>query len=509
MAYLLGIDIGTSGTKTILIDETGRVLARATREYPLSTPRPLWSEQNPSDWTEATFATIRAVLNLSQIDPKEVKGVGLSGQMHGAVFLDENDQVLRPAILWNDQRTQAECDWIMQTIGREKVVELISNPVLTGFTAGKIVWLRNNEPETFAKVRKVLLPKDYIRLQLTGEYATEVSDASGTALFNVRKREWSEEMLDGCGIPRDWMPQSYESPEVSGRITEAASAQCGLPAGTPVVGGGGDQAAGAVGNGIVETGIVSSTVGTSGVVFAFADQPIVDPSLRLHTFCHAVPGKWHLMGVMLSAGGSLQWYRDAFCQPEKTVAAALGKDPYDLITAEADSPPVGAEGLIFLPYLTGERTPYPDPHARGVFFGITRRSDRAHFARAILEGVAMGLRDSFEIMREMKLPITQVRASGGGARSAVWRQIQADVTGFPHVTINVDEGPALGVALLAGVGAGIYPSVETACKTVIQVEKQTDPCTVNHAAYNRFYAVYRALYAQLKGQFSEIARIVG
>ncbi len=509
MAYLLGIDIGTSGTKTILIDETGRVLARATREYPLSTPRPLWSEQNPSDWAEATFATIRAVLNLSQIDPKEVKGVGLSGQMHGAVFLDENHQVLRPAILWNDQRTQAECDWIMETIGREKVVELISNPVLTGFTAGKIVWLRNNEPETFAKVRKVLLPKDYIRLLLTGEFATEVSDASGTALFNVRKRDWAEEMLDGCGIPRDWMPKSYESPEVSGRVTEAASGKSGLPAGTPVVGGGGDQAAGAVGNGIVETGIVSSTVGTSGVVFAFADQPIVDPGLRLHTFCHAVPGKWHLMGVMLSAGGSLQWYRDAFCQPEKTVAAALGRDPYELITAEADAVPVGAEGLMFLPYLTGERTPYPDPHARGVFFGITRRSDRAHFARAILEGVALGLRDSFEIMREMKLPITQVRASGGGARSAVWRQIQADVTGFPHVTINVDEGPALGVALLAGVGAGVYPSVEAACKAVIKVEKQTDPCTINHAAYDRFYAVYRALYAQLKGQFSEIARIVG
>lgn len=509
MAYLLGIDIGTSGTKTILIDETGRVIARATREYPLSTPRPLWSEQNPSDWADAAFATIRAVLNLSQIDPKEVKGVGLSGQMHGAVFLDENHQVLRPAILWNDQRTQAECDWIMETIGREKVVELISNPVLTGFTAGKIVWLRNNEPETFAKVRKALLPKDYIRLLLTGEFATEVSDASGTALFNVRKRDWAEEMLDGCGIPRDWMPKSYESPEVSGRITEEASRKCGLPAGTPVVGGGGDQAAGAVGNGIVETGIVSSTVGTSGVVFAFADQPIVDPGLRLHTFCHAVPGKWHLMGVMLSAGGSLQWYRDAFCAAEKTVAAALGRDPYELITAEADAVPVGAEGLMFLPYLTGERTPYPDPHARGVFFGITRRSDRAHFARAILEGVALGLRDSLEIMREMKLPITQVRASGGGARSELWRQIQADVTGFPHVTINVDEGPALGAALLAGVGAGVYPSVEAACKAVIKVEKQTDPCTVNHAAYDRFYAVYRALYAQLKGQFNEIARIVG
>jgi xylulokinase len=509
MACLLGIDVGTSGTKTILIDETGHVAARATLEYPLYTPRPLWSEQDPADWWTAACGAIRDVLSATGINPKEVIGVGLSGQMHGAVFLDENDNVLRRAILWNDQRTQAECDWIMETIGREKVVELISNPVLTGFTAGKIVWLRNNEPETFAKVRRVLLPKDYIRLKLTGEYATEVSDASGTALFNVRKRDWADEMLEGCGIPRGWMPRAFESPEVSGRISAAASAATGLAEGTPVVGGGGDQAAGAVGNGIVETGIVSSTVGTSGVVFAFSDTPTVDPGLRLHTFCHAVPGKWHLMGVMLSAGGSLQWFRDAFCQEEKTVAAAMGRDPYELITAEAEKVPASAEGLLFLPYLTGERTPYPDPHARGVLFGLTRRSDRAHAARAIMEGVAFGLRDSFEIMKEMKLPIRQVRASGGGARSPLWRQIQADVTGFAHVTINVDEGPALGVALLAGVGAGVYPSVEAACRAVITVKEQTDPCAVSRAAYDRFYAVYRRLYAHLKDDFAEVARIVG
>jgi xylulokinase len=428
--------------------------------------------------------------------------------MHGSVFLDENDAVIRPAILWNDQRTQAECDWITATIGQDKVVDLTSNPVLTGFTAGKIVWLRNNEPESFARVRKVLLPKDYIRLRLTGEYATEVSDASGTAMFNVRKRAWADEMLDGCRIPRDWMPRAYESPEISGRVTAAASAATGLAEGTPVVGGGGDQAAGAVGNGIVETGIVASTVGTSGVVFAFSDQPVVDPKLRLHTFCHAVPGKWHMMGVMLSAGGSLQWYRDTFCQPEKVVAQALGKDPYELITAEAAEAPIGSEGLIFLPYLTGERTPYPDPHARGVMFGITRRSQRQHFARAVLEGVAYGLRDSFEIMREMKLPITQVRASGGGARSTLWRQIQADITGFHHVTINVDEGPALGVALLAGVGTGLYPSVQEACRSVIRIEKQTEPCTVNRAAYDRFYSVYGSLYGCVKEQFARISQLV-
>jgi xylulokinase len=509
MPYLIGIDIGTSGTKTILIGETGKVLARATQEYPLYTPKPQWSEQAPMDWWQAACVTARAVLQQSGIDPREVKGVGLSGQMHGSVFLDANNQVLRRALLWNDQRTQAECDWITETVGKEKVVELIANPVLTGFTAGKIVWLRNHEPETFAKVRKVLLPKDYIRLMLTGEYATEVSDASGTALFNVRRRAWADEMLDAIGIPRDWMPKSYESPEVSGRITEEAAALTGLAPGTPVVGGGGDQAAGAVGNGIVETGIVSATVGTSGVVFAFSDAPVVDPQLRLHTFCHAVPGKWHLMGVMLSAGGSLQWYRDTFAMPEKIVASALGRDPYELICAEAEKAPVGCEGLIFLPYLTGERAPYPDPNARGVLFGLTRRVDRNYVARAVLEGVAYGLRDSFAIMEGMHLPIRQVRASGGGARSPFWRQVQADVTGYTHVTINVDEGPALGVALLAGVGTGVYPSVEEACRAVIQAADSTEACTVNHAAYNRFHKVYQALYAHLKDDFAEVARIVG
>lgn len=507
MRYLLGIDIGTSGTKTILIDEEGNVRARATQEYPLYSPKPQWSEQDPEDWWTASCATVREVLQKSGVEPRDIKGIGLSGQMHGSVFLDKNDRVLRRALLWNDQRTQAECDWITQTVGREKVVELISNPVLTGFTAGKIVWLRNNEPKLYAQVAKVLLPKDFVRLRLTGEYATEVSDASGTALFNVRGRVWSDEMLAAIDIPREWMPTCYESQEISGRISEEAARLTGLEVGTPVVGGGGDQAAGAVGNGIVETGIVSSTVGTSGVVFAFSDEPVVDPQLRLHTFCHAVPGKWHLMGVMLSAGGSLQWYRDTFAMPEKVVAAALGKDPYDLICAEAAQAPVGSEGVIFLPYLTGERTPYPDPDARGVLFGLTRRTDRNAVARAVLEGVAYGLRDSFEIMQEMKLPIREVRASGGGARSSIWRHILADVTGHTHVTIGVDEGPALGVALLAGVGAGIYNSVEEACRATIKVKDTTDVCAVNRVVYDRYYKVYRSLYGHLKDDFAEVARI--
>lgn len=506
--YYLGIDIGTSGAKTLLINITGKAIASATDTYPLSTPRPLWAEQDPEDWWKATSSTIRSILSKSGINPSEIEGIGLSGQMHGAVFLDADNQALRPSIIWCDQRTQAECDWMTEQIGRDRVVELISNPILTGFTAGKIIWVRNNEPDIYKKIRKVLLPKDFIRLRLTGEFASEVSDASGTALFNVRKRRWADEMLDGAGISRDWMPKVYESPEISGRINERASAETGLKAGTPVVGGGGDQASGAVGSGIVETGIVSSTVGTSGVVFAFADEPVVDPQLRVHTFCHAVPDKWHLMGVMLSAGGSLRWYRDTFADAEVAAAELAGADPYDLITQEAASVEPGSEGLIFLPYLTGERTPYADPNARGVFFGATLRHGKAHFARSVYEGVAYGLRDSFEIFREMNVPVDQVRSSGGGAKSGMWRQMQADITGMEHALVNVDEGPAFGVALLAAVGTGAYASVAEACKSTIKVTSSTMPNNDLLELYGRYYQVYRNLYPALKDQFKEISRIV-
>ncbi|MCC6446129.1 MAG: xylulokinase [Armatimonadetes bacterium] len=508
MSALIGIDVGTSGTKTLLIDEAGGVLASATQEYPLYTPRPGWAEQDPEDWWQAAKTTVAEVLSKSGIRPAEIKGVGLSGQMHGSVFLDKDDRVIRPALLWCDQRTADQCAWITEKVGKDRVVAAVLNPVLTGFTAGKIVWLRDNEPENFGQLRKVLLPKDYVRFRLTGEYATEVSDASGTALFDVRRRRWSDVMLDGCGIPKEWMPASYESFEISGKISRAVAAETGLPEGTPVVGGGGDQAAGAVGNGIVRTGVVSSTMGTSGVVFAFADEPVFDPGLRVHTFCHAVPGKWHVMGVVLSAGGSLRWYRDTLSEMETAVGKAAGRDPYEIIAMEAAQAPAGSEGLIFLPYLTGERTPHADPYARGVFFGLTLRHSRAHTARSVMEGAAYAMRDSFEIFKEMSVPVSQVRASGGGARSPFWRQMQADITGQTHVTINADEGPAFGVALLAAVGTGLYASVEEACDAAIQVVTKTPPVPAITAVYNDFYPIYSALYGSLKPHFAEVQRAV-
>jgi len=504
MRYYLGLDIGTSGTKALLIDETCRPIASVTAEYPLSTPRPLWAEQDPAHWWDAVVSTTKSVLAKAGISGDAVAGIGLSGQMHGSVFLDGQDSVLRPAILWCDQRTQAECDWITERIGKDNLASTISNPVLTGFTAPKIVWLRNHEPDTYAKVAKVLLPKDYIRLKLTGVHATEVSDASGTALFDVANRNWSDRALEAAEIPRSWMPDSAESVEVTGWINAEAAAATGLAVGTPVVGGGGDQAAGAVGSGIVESGVVSSVVGTSGVVFAYADAHAVDPQPRVHTFCHAVPGKWHTMGVVLSAGGSLRWLRDTLYQSEYAAEQSGGDNAYNVITREAASVPAGSEGLIFLPYLTGERTPHPDPNARGVFFGLTLRHTRAHMARAVLEGVAFALNDTFTIFEDIGIDISQVRAPGGGAKSPIWRQIHADITGREHVTLSIDEGPALGVALLAAVGTGAFASVPDACRAAIRAVSSTAPDPADHIKYRRTYPIYRNLYSALKSQFAAI-----
>ncbi len=507
-SYLLGIDVGTTGAKALLIDGAGRVVTGATNEYPMFTPRPLWTEQNPADWWAATVQSIRQVLAETGIDPGQVAGVGLTGQMHGLVLLDAHGEVLRPCIMWNDQRTAAQCESITREVGAENVLRLTGNPVLPGFTAPKIAWVRDHEPEVYRRAAKVLLPKDYVRYRLTGGFFSEVSDASGTSLFDVGQRRWSDEMLKAVGVPPAWMPEVTESPVVSARVSPTAAGETGLLAGTPVVGGGGDQAAQAVGTGIVAEGVVSVTIGTSGVVFAASESYRVEPQGRLHAFCHAVPGMWHLMGVMLSAGGSFRWCRDALGDLEQAQARATGRDPYDLLTEAAAQVPPGCEGLIFLPYLTGERTPYPDPDARGVFFGLTLRHSKAHLTRAVLEGVTYGLRDSLELMRALGLSIEQVRASGGGARSALWRQILADVFAAEIVTVSVTEGAAYGAALLAAVGTGVYSSVAEACQAAVQVTGATQPGPAA-PIYADYYPIYRALYPALAPQFKALAPIVG
>ncbi|MBI3947944.1 MAG: xylulokinase [Armatimonadetes bacterium] len=510
MPCLLGIDVGTTGTKALVIGEDGRARGSATADHPLTTPRPGWAEQDPEEWWRATGAAVRAACERAAVAPESIAGVGLSGQMHGSVFLDESHRVLRPAILWCDQRTAPQCERITEAVGRDRVIAITCNPVLTGFTAPKIVWVKENQPEVYARVRRVLLPKDYIRFRLTGEFATEVSDASGTSLFDVPRRRWSGEILAALGIPEEWLPRVYESSEVSGRVSAAGAAKTGLKEGTPVVGGGGDQAAGAVGNGIAASGAVSISLGTSGVVLACADAPVMDPELRTHTFCHAVPGKWHVMGVVLSAGGSLRWYRDVVAAADADRARRQGVDPYELITAGAARAPIGSEGLLFLPYLTGERTPYPDPDARGVFFGLSLRHDRRHLARAVIEGVSFALRDSLEILREIGLTIGEVRVSGGGARSEVWRGILSAVLNVPLSQAAAEEGPAFGAALLAGVGVGTYPSVPEACARAIAARRVTEPPPPQRVrAYEEHYRLYRGLYPQLRGLFRQTASVVG
>lgn len=508
MTYLLGIDVGTTGTKTLLIQDDGKVVASASEEYPLHTPQPNWSEQDPADWWRAVCGSVRAVLDKVPGAATHIAGIGLSGQMHGAVFLDQDHQVIRPAILWNDQRTGEECVEITSRVGAARLMELACNPALTGFTAPKILWLRTHEPKHYERVRTILLPKDYVRFRLTGTFATEVSDASGTLLFDVKGRRWSKELLELLEIPREFLPDCAESQEVTGKVSRIAAEETGLREGTPVVGGGGDQAAGAVGTGVVSKGIISSTLGTSGVVFAFADKPEMDPQGRLHTFCHAVPGKWHMMGVMLSAGGSLRWFRDVLCHEEVAQAQQQGVEVYELLTAAAATVSPGAEGLIFLPYLAGERTPYPDPQARGVFIGLSLRHTKAHLVRAVLEGVTFGMRDSLEIMREQHIEARQIRASGGGGRSDIWRQIQADVFAAPVTSINVQEGPAFGVALLAGVGTGVYSSVPEACQATIRVVSETAPRPEVTAVYERYYHIYRSLYPLLRETFARLGELV-
>ncbi len=508
MSYLIGLDVGTSSAKTVLMDERGRVVFTTAPAYSFRTPKPLWAESDPADWWAAAVTALRELFARSGVAPGDIAGVGLTGQMHGLVLLDARGEVLRPCIMWNDQRTAAQCAALTKKIGRARILRLTGNPVLPGFTAPKIAWVAEHEPQVFRRIAKILLPKDYLRYKLSGEFFTDVSDASGTSLLDVAKRRWSDEMLRACRVPRAWLAEVTESPVASAKVSAAAAKATGLRAGTPIIAGAGDQAAGAVGCGIVRPGVVSCTLGTSGVVFAHADKYAPDPQGRLHAFCHAVPGKWHLMGVQLSSAGSFQWFKNNFGGEEIAREQAGGPNAYDSLTAAAATVPAGCEGLIFLPYLSGERTPHPDPNARGVFFGLTLRHGKAHLARAVLEGVTYGLRDALELMRGLGLKPREIVASGGGARSAFWRQMLADNFGAPIVTVSAAEGSAYGAALLAGVGAGVWPTVEAACTACVTETSRVQPQRAAAAVYRDYYSHFRALYPMLKGEFAALAATV-
>ena len=487
---LLGIDVGTGGCKALLVDSRGEVIAHATTEYPLSTPKPLWCEQDPEQWWSATSASIKKVLATANVEPGRVAGVGLTGQMHGLVLLDGHGEVLRPAILWNDQRCAEQCDEIHAMIGRETMIARTGKPVLTGFTAPKILWVRTHEPEVFRAAASMLLPKDFVRYRLTGMFQSDVTDASGTSLFDVGERRWSDEILETLRIPRAWLPEVTESPVACGAVSADGALVTGLVEGTPVVAGAGDQAAEAVGCGVVDDGSVSITIGTSGVVFAATRAFTPDPAGRLHAYCHATAGLWHVMGVMLSAGGSLRWYRDM-----------LGSDSYDTLIEAAAGVEPGCEGLLFLPYLSGERTPHADPHARGAFVGLTLRHGRSHLTRAVLEGITFGLKDSLELAGALGVAVTRVRVSGGGARSAMWRQLMADILNVEVATVNVTRGAAFGAALLAGVGVGAWPGVVDAARSVVRETDLLRP-GADRSVYDECYRRYRALYPALAPTFA-------
>jgi xylulokinase len=495
---LLGIDVGTSGSRALIVDETGSVVASATVEHaPFASPRTGWAEQDPRDWWRASAQAVSGVLAQPNISAGEIACIGFSGQMHGAVLLDERGEVLRPALIWCDQRTDAQCSAITELVGAARLIELTSNPAITGLTLPKLLWVREHEPETWSRVRSVLLPKDYVRFRLTGERATDVADASGTLVFDVAGRRWSDSMLDAVEIDKACLPTVFESPEITGRVSVDGAAATGLREGTPVVAGAGDQAAGAVGMGIVRPGAVSATIGTSGVVFAATDRPALDPAGRVHSFCHAVPGRWHVMGVTQAAGLSLRWFRDRFGVADPANLKE-DRDPYDLLCEEAASAPPGSDGLLWAPYLMGERTPHLDPHARAALVGLTAGHTRAHIVRAILEGVAFSLRDTLTIFEEMNVPVETIRLGGGGARAHVWRQIQADVYGRAVELVAAEEGAAYGAALLAGVGGGVWPSVDEACAQWVRIAARVDPDPAAVELMNTRYAAFRRVYPALR-----------
>ncbi len=507
MRYVIGIDIGTSGTKTVLFDEVGTVISSSTVEYPMYQPQNGYAEQDPADWYNASVSTVKSVIEKSGVKNTDIVGIGLSGQMHGLVMLDENGKVIRNSIIWCDQRTEKEVEEMNEKLGREKLIEITANPALTGWTAAKILWVKNNEPENYAKCRHILLPKDYIRYKLTGEFATEVSDASGMQLLDVPNRCWSREVCDALGINMDMLAKVYESCEITGYVTDEIAKLTGLAAGTPVVGGAGDNAAAAVGTGVVSDGKAFTTIGTSGVVFAHTSKVSIDPKGRVHTCCAAVPGCWHIMGVVQSAGLSLKWFRDNFCQAEKDTASLMGVDPYYLMDKEAETVPVGANRLLYLPYLMGERTPHLDPNARGMFFGLSAIHTKKDMLRAVMEGVTYALRDSVEICREMDINVSDMMACGGGGTSALWRQMLADQYGCSVKTTASKEGPALGVAILALVGAGVYGSVPEACEKIVKTDKIQEPIAENSKIYDEYFRLYDKIYPAVKAQFAELSQL--
>ncbi|MFM2123597.1 MAG: hypothetical protein RL328_48 [Acidobacteriota bacterium] len=494
--YWLGVDIGTGGSRAILLNPQGDVVAAVSEPHrDMVMHQPLWAEQDPENWADAAFEAIRGVLSSAGVSGHQIRSVGVSGQMHGLVLLDQHHQVIRPSLIWCDQRSQPQVDWINRQLGSAKVLECTANPVLTGFTLPKLLWVRDHEPANFARARHVLLPKDYVRFRLTGELAAEVSDASGTAMFDVVRRQWSMEMMDGLGLDRSILPTCYESSDVAGRISTSAASQTGLAAGTPVAGGGGDQASGAVGNGIVQPGSVSCTIGTSGVVFAHMDRVAYDPEGRVHTFCHAARGEWHVMGVTQGAGLSLQWFRNQF-------APGIAYD--DLLAEAAQSPP-GAHGLFWIPYLMGERTPHLDATARGGWIGLTAKHTRADLIRALIEGVSYSQKDCLDLISALGVHASSIRVSGGGARSRLWRQILADVFGTPVATLASQEGSALGAAILAMVATGEYSSVPEACAAIVRDQETQEPRSPESKVYAEGHAVYRSMYPALKPLFPRMA----
>jgi xylulokinase len=488
----LGIDVGTGGTRAVLVDRSGRVVASHSAAHPAIVSEHVgWAEQNPRDWWTAAVEAVNGALAVYG-SGAAIECVGLTGQMHGCVMLDAAGEVLRPALIWCDQRTEPQCEWLNETIGRERLIELTCNPALPNFTLTKLLWVKEHQPEVFAKIAHVMCPKDYVRYRMTGEYAIDMQEASGTLLLDVTHRRWSREVAEAARIPMEWLPRLFEGPEICGRIDAAGAAATGLAAGTPVVAGAGDQGAGAVGMGILAPGSVSATIGTSGVVFAATDAPLKDPLGRLHTFCHAAPGRWHVMGVTNGAGLSLQYFRNLF-----GANPAGGRLGYDELSALAGTAAPGCGGMFWAPYLFGERTPHLDPEARAAFVGITASNTYADFVRAVMEGVAFSLEDSFTLFAELGIPVERIRLGGGGARSKVWSQIQADVYGQPVELLEAEEGGAFGAALLAGAGVGAWSSVEAACEATIRVAEMVTPVNaeVMAAGYRRF----RALYPTLRG----------